>query len=324
MNEPPLSSMRHTSSLPTQTCTWGRLEAVFLGVDDKAELAFHRYGRHMKPLGEWVFAACSPQVYSIIQRHIRSILPGCEVAVCYSTRYGHHNPSVSTLRSNRIRFALANSRRASVRASSRHRRWSSLRDASRGSVSGGRVRWKSLSMAISNPHRRTDAPARSIRLRPDPTPTRNSRHSATNGAAGPKASSSSGWGLQGDHPNIGQPRPSPRRSPLSLVVTSANWFTLAPRSFPFLHPVPTSLQWLAQGPLRLDHLLQLAVLHLQRRNPPGQCFHCRLRLAVTVNSRPVLVPTGFPLIPELLQGLPHSAGHPTGVMAVRHGAVVHT
>ena len=31
-----------------------------------------------------------------------------------------------------------------------------------------------------------------------------------------------GLRLHGDHPNIGQPRPSPRRSPLSLVVTNSN------------------------------------------------------------------------------------------------------
>ena len=68
-------------------------------------------------------------------------------------------------RKRRIRLAPANSTRASARDSCRHRRWSVLLASSSGSVSGGNVRRKSPSIAISNSHRRAPALARSTRLR---------------------------------------------------------------------------------------------------------------------------------------------------------------
>lgn len=55
----------------------------------------------------------------------------------YFGRYPHRKPNVSARLSQRSRFALP---MAAASASFRHRRWSSLRDASRGSVCGGRVR----------------------------------------------------------------------------------------------------------------------------------------------------------------------------------------
>ena len=102
-------------------------------------------------------------------------ISGCETPQPGPAGYPHRRPSVSTRLSQRSRLAFA---RAADRAF-RHRRWSSLRDASRGSVSGGSVRPKSPSMAISNSHRRTGAHARSTRP-PEVLPTfRSSRHSTT-------------------------------------------------------------------------------------------------------------------------------------------------
>ena len=98
--------------------------------------------------------------------------------------YFHHMPKVNMRRRRRTRSALPNSLRAAARASCRHRTWSSLREAFRGSVSGGRVRRKSRSMAISESHRRTEALARSTRLPVASPPVRNCRHSATRSDAG--------------------------------------------------------------------------------------------------------------------------------------------
>ena len=119
--------------------------------------------------------------------------------------YGHHNPRVTARRSQRPRTARANSRLASARASNLHRMWSALRESSRGSVSGGRVRWKSLSNSTSNSQRRTAVRARSTRLPRRAAGFRNNRHSATNATAGPKASSSSGCVSNATTPALGGP-----------------------------------------------------------------------------------------------------------------------
>ena len=90
-------------------------------------------------------------------------------------------------------LALASSRQASVRASSRHRRWSALLPSSNGSVSGGSARWKSRSNITSNSHRRTPALARSTRLPNPESRVRNSRHSAPSTAAGADPSRCPAW-----------------------------------------------------------------------------------------------------------------------------------
>ena len=44
----PFNSMRQTSSLPTQTCTCGGLEAVLPGIDNEPELPVYGNSGHFK------------------------------------------------------------------------------------------------------------------------------------------------------------------------------------------------------------------------------------------------------------------------------------
>ena len=48
MKVPPLSSMRQTSSLPTQRCTCGGSKLCSLGIDDEANLAFYCHRGHCR------------------------------------------------------------------------------------------------------------------------------------------------------------------------------------------------------------------------------------------------------------------------------------
>ena len=110
-------------------------------------------------------------------------------------------------RRRRTCLAPVSSTWASAKAFCRHRRWSVLLTPSSGSVSGGNVRRKSRSMAISKSHRRTEALARSTRLPVASPPVRNCRHSATRSDAGPKAWASSGCSSNVTTPASGSPWP---------------------------------------------------------------------------------------------------------------------
>ncbi len=144
--------------------------------------------RHHHPARQPQLLGCSPSRSQSSHRALASYL--------------HRKPSVSTRLSQRSRLALAN---ADASASFRHLRWSSLRDASSGSVSGGSVRPKSPIMATSSSQRRAAVLARSTRPPFVLSRVRSPRHSATNGAAGPKACSSSGCASNVTTPASGIP-----------------------------------------------------------------------------------------------------------------------
>ena len=219
--------------------------------------------------------------------------------------YFHHMPKVNMRRRRRTRSALPNSLRAAARASCRHRTWSSLREAFRGSVSGGRVRRKSSSMATSNSHRRTVALARSTRLPRALTPVRSARHSTTSGTAGPKACSSSGCSSSVTTPASGSP--PVLLSAVNTVRVSVAWLPALPlRS---CHPSPQLFQLtglgLHQSPQSPGFLLQLGY-HL-----PQSLY--LVRRAVIVNLHSAVVADAR-RVPELLQRPSHPPGDVPGVV----------